>query len=58
MANLAKQQSTTAQRIQAIARELNAKHKAKWERIENAVRRLDALADDIDAGVEGGDTNP
>ena len=52
-----KQQSTTAQRVRAIARELNAKQKAKWERIENAVCRLDALADDIDAGVEG-DTNP
>ena len=52
-----KQQSTTAQRVRAIARELSAKQKAKWERIENAVRRLDALADDIDEGVEG-DTNP
>lgn len=47
------QQTTTAQRVRAISRELSKKQKAKWERIESAVRRLNALADDIDAGVEG-----
>ena len=53
MDNSPKQQTTTAQRLRAITRELAARQKAKWERIESAVRRLDALADDLDAGVEG-----
>jgi hypothetical protein len=40
-------------RLRAIARDLDAKQKAKWERIETAVRRIEALADDVGKGVEG-----
>ncbi|MES2782977.1 MAG: hypothetical protein V4657_09285 [Pseudomonadota bacterium] len=40
-------------RIRAIARDLAKQHKAKGERIDVAVRRLEALADDVGAGIEG-----
>lgn len=45
--------NTIATRVRAITRELSNKSKAKGERIDVAVRRLELLADDIDAGVEG-----
>ncbi len=44
-----------AQRVQAIVRGLSAQSKAKGERIDNAVRQLSALAEDIEAGIEGGE---
>ena len=46
-------ETTTAKRLRAIARDLAKQHKPKGERIDVAVRRLGALADDIDKGVEG-----
>ena len=49
-----KPQTTTAStRVRAIARNLAKQHKPKGERIDAAVRQLGALADDIDAGIEG-----
>ena len=49
-----KPQTITAMRVRAIARDLAKQHKPKGERIDTAVRRMEALASDIDAGIEGG----
>ncbi len=46
-------ETTTAKRIRAIARDLAKQHKPKGERIDVAVRRLGALAEDLDKGIEG-----
>jgi hypothetical protein len=46
--------NTAAQRLRAIARDLAKQHNPKGERIDAAVRQLGALAEDIDAGIEGG----
>ena len=40
-------------RLRAIIRDLANKNKAKGERIDVAVRRLELLAEDLDKGVEG-----
>lgn len=46
-------ENTISTRVRAITRELSNKSKAKGERIDVAVRRLELLAEDLDAGVEG-----
>lgn len=46
-------EETTAARLRAIIRELANKNKAKGERIDVAIRRLELLAEDMDSGVEG-----
>lgn len=50
--SLPKTVTPTAARVRAIARDLAKQHKPKGERIDTACRRLAALADDIDCGVE------
>jgi hypothetical protein len=45
---------TTTARLRAIKRELAKQHRPEGQRIDEAVRRLGALADDMDAGAEGG----
>jgi hypothetical protein len=44
---------TATARLRAIKRELAKQHRPKGQRIDEAVRRIEALADDIEAGVEG-----
>lgn len=45
----------TVARLRAIIRDLTARSKAKGERIDNAARRLELLAEDMESGVEGGE---
>jgi hypothetical protein len=46
--------SETVARLRAIIRDLSNKNKAKGDRIDNAARRLELLAEDMESGVEGG----
>lgn len=42
-------------RLRAIVRELSNRNKPRGERIDVALRRLELLAEDLEAGVEGGE---
>lgn len=44
-------------RIRAISRDLAKQHRPKGERIDDALRRLDLVAIDIELGVEGTDVD-